>query len=209
MKWGSREVGWRRKWPCCPLQGSWLFLVWSWENFEGGGPQPASCCNEISLAALSWRGAKEAGGSPLAVDGTSLGENGAGLVQGGGCGEGVRFCEYLKALLTRFVLRCGMWEKSRVRGLSDWKRGAACSWSVNQRVGVWGSGGTWGCCLHWLSVRRLYVALSDMRTCTPKLEFRETVQAGEGTRGSPGSWWHLKLREWMTSPREDLRVCFT
>ena len=37
-----------------------------------------------------------------------LGENGAGLVQGGGCGEGVRFCEYLKALLTRFVLRCGM-----------------------------------------------------------------------------------------------------
>lgn len=47
-------------------------------------------------------------GFHLAVDGSSLGEDGDGSAQGGGGGQGVRFCEYLKALLTRFVLRCAM-----------------------------------------------------------------------------------------------------
>jgi len=209
MKWGSREVGWRRKWPCCPLQGSWLFLMWSWENFKGGGPQPASCCNEISLAASSWRGAEEAGGSPLAIDGTSLGENGAGLVQGVAAVKGSDSVNIWRHSWLDLFLDVGC---ERSQGSGDWVTG-------NMELPVpemWTRGweceevaGTWSCCLHWLCVRRLCVALSDMRTCTPKLDFREAVQAGEGTRESPGSRWHLKLREWMTSPREDLCVCFT
>ena len=71
----------------------------------------------------------------------------------------VRFCEYLKALLTRFVLRCALWEKARVRGLRDWKNGVAFYWNVNQRMGGEEVVTTWSCFLHLLHLRCLYICV--------------------------------------------------
>lgn len=148
MKWGSRG-GWLEKKvallsisriltsPRVVLGGFWerrnttWFMLW-WSLFD--------CC----VLKGSWGGRRDSTWPLMAVVWVRM----------------VRFCEYLlKALLTRFVLRCAMWEQARVRGLSDWKNRVAFYWNVNQRMGGEEVVTTWSCFLHLLHLRCLYICV--------------------------------------------------